>query len=484
MTDNELDRVAIFKKSVDKMLATSEDSYKFNPYSSRVGRYNVVRDYTTEEIAEVINSGDVAGMREMSRSYFYGSGFYRRIIFYYGYLLKYSYLVTPHFKKKVNASSKTNYYQALDLCEIINIPNFCEHAAITTLVDGSYFGAVVKQGSQISIMDLPNMYCRTRFKGFSGLDIVEFDLRYFTTIADEVLRDQALNVYPAGVKKAYLQYKKGKINQWHVLPEGTGLYFKMHEPRPFFVNTISAIDNFETYRALEIKKEEMEIKRILVQHLGTKKDGEFIVEPEEAEELHRGAVNMLRKNENLDVLTTYAEVKMESLADSRQTINSNLETFQNMIYAESGASANIFAATGNISLDQSLKNDLSLIMNLAKQFATALTFILNEYVATNAVTYSLNILPISYYNSDEYIEQTFKLATAGYSFLLPGIACGLTQKELLDVKVLENELLELKDMFIPLATSYTDSANEGGNPGKPNAKKTDKTIKNIEGGSK
>ncbi len=76
---------------------------------------------------------------------------------------------------------------------------------------------------------------------------------------------------------------------------------------------------------------------------------------------------MLRDNESLDVLTTYAEVSVESLSDARQTINSNLETFQKLIYSEFGSSPNIFAADGNISLEQSIKNDMSLMMVLAEK---------------------------------------------------------------------------------------------------------------------
>ena len=54
-------------------------------------------------------------------------------------------------------------------------------------------------------------YCRTRFKGFSGLDIVEINLSYFTTITDSIAREKALNLYPKGVKKAYQKYTSGSI---------------------------------------------------------------------------------------------------------------------------------------------------------------------------------------------------------------------------------------------------------------------------------
>ena len=484
-------RISLFKAAVDKMIATSEESYKTDRRWG--GKLNTgrIRTYTQDEVQEIIESGDINSMKELSRSYFYSSGFYRRIIFYYGYLLTYSYLVIPHFKKKVNANSKTNYYQALSLCEDIDIKGFCAHVAVNVLVDGCYYGCFVEQKGQVSTMDLPFDYCRTRFKGFSGLDIVEFNLQYFSTITDSILRDMALNAYPKPIKKAYASYISGKGPQWAIIPEGIGLYFRIDDARPLFINTISAIDNFEAYRDLEIKKEENELKKILVQHLGVKNDGEFIIEPEEAEELHRGACNMLRNNESLDVLTTYAEVNVESLSDARQTINSNLETFQKLIYSESGSSPNIFAAEGNISLEQSIKNDMSLMMNLADQFSKAFKFLLNDNISNANVDYDFTILPISYYNNQEYIDETYKLATAGYSFLLPIIACGITQKQIVDIKVLENDVIDLETLFKPLNLSYTQTKTgntgedgaSGGAPTKSNTSKSDKTITNTNGGT-
>ena len=186
-------RISLFKAAVDKMIATSEESYKTDRRWGGKTNTGRIRTYTQEEVQEIIESGNVNSMRELSRSYFYASGFYRRIIFYYGYLLTYSYLVIPHFKKKVNANSKTNYYQALSLCEDMDIKGFCAHIAIDVLVDGSYYGCFVGQECQISTMDLPFDYCRTRFKGFSGLDIVEFNLQYFSTITDPILREMALS---------------------------------------------------------------------------------------------------------------------------------------------------------------------------------------------------------------------------------------------------------------------------------------------------
>ena len=53
---------------------------------------------------------------------------------------------------------------------------------IRALVDGAYYGAIVSvDKNKLVIVDLPADYCRSRFKDLNGNDIVEFDLRYFTS---------------------------------------------------------------------------------------------------------------------------------------------------------------------------------------------------------------------------------------------------------------------------------------------------------------
>lgn len=475
-------RLALFQASIEKMIATGEDSYR-DRYGRRNRDFLRTRQYTKADIEEIILNGDIDSRRELSLSYYHLSGQYRRFILHYAYLPNYSYVIVPHYKKKISTQMKTNYYNVLDYLENLNIKTLCQHFATKVLVDGCYYGLLVRKDNQTSVMDLPFSYCRTRFKGFSGLDIVEINLQYFSSLTED-MRESALKVYPKEVSKQYRLFRAGKAAQWYRFDEGLGVYFCMDSEVPLFLNTIAAIEDLQEYRNLELTKQLQETKKILVQELGANKDGQFIIEPDEAVELHSGAVNMLSKNLDMDVLTTYAEVKVESLSDGRQTVTSSLNTFSDFVYGESGISMNNFNTTGNLSLVHSLRNDLSIMMSLADKFSRYFTYIVNEFVAINNVKYSFSILPVAFFNEKEYVGDAYKLATAGYSFLLPAIASGLTQRQAVDIKTLENTLLDLPSMFIPLQLSSTQSgaANEGGAPQKEDGEKADKTIRNLDGG--
>ena len=63
---------------------------------------------------------------------------------------------------------------------------------------------------------------------------------------------------------------------------------------------------------------------------------------------------------------------------------------------------------------------------------------------------------------------------------------GLSQKDIVSIKQVENELLDLTNVFVPLKTSYTETGEGGDTGGRPQTdddKKSDKTIKNIESGA-
>ena len=191
---------------------------------------------------------------------------------------------------------------------------------------------------------------------------------------------------------------------------------------------------------------------------------------------------MLRGNKNVSVLTTYADVEAIQSKTASDTVSNNLEKMVNNIYYESGTSGQLFASNSNLALETSIKNDMAMMMILANKFSTFITNIVNQLYSNSNITFKYTILPITYYNDDKYMESTFKLANTGYSFLLPALAMGLSQKDLGNIKDLENDVLKLSDKLKPLSSSYTQSSsdNKAGAPEKTPEEKAPKTIQNEE----
>jgi hypothetical protein len=166
------------------------------------------------------------------------------------------------------------------------------------------------------------------------------------------------------------------------------------------------------------------------------------------------------------------------------------------IYAQAGVSSEVFTSSGSSSLDAALRNDMAFMMVLANKFAAYITNLLNHKFSNGNITFKYSIFPITYHNYEKFVDASFKLVGSGYSFLLPAMALGLSQKDLVNIKDLENKVLLLGEKLIPLSTSYTQSGDgtsnddgsgkegkpvdtdpdQGGRPSKEEGEKADKTL--------
>jgi len=471
-----------FQKATNQMIATNDNAYK--------GRYDrmvrsKLRDYTPEEIERIINSGALSEQQKLSRNYFHKDGFYSQIIMHYATLLKYTGLLIPNpsFGKSLSTPHiQKKYYSALDYVEKLNLKSALENWAIRALTDGCYYGVITQMNKDcFAYMDLPCGYCVSNYKDEFGNDLIEFDVSYFNSLHVPEDKERALKAYPSCITSYYRQWLKGKkITKWMMIPSDIGICFPMFDGRPIFLNVIPATIEYDNAVETEQERNREEIRKVIVQQIPHVADGRLLFEPDEAAEIHKGTVQMMKGNKNLSVLTTYADVNDISSKTAAETQNSTLDRMLNNVYAHAGVSGQIFASTGSSTLDSSLKNDLALMMHLANRFSVFVTNAVNKYYSNSNVTFKYQILPISYYNEKEYIENAFKLASSGYSFLLPALAMDLSQKDLGNIKDLENDVLGLGEKLRPLASAYTQSGadEEGGRPSKEQEEKADKTIQN------
>ena len=472
--------LATFVKAIEGMVAKNESSYNLTRWGKN--RYERVKDYSLEEINRIIDSGSVEAQIILSRNYFRRGGFYQRLLLHYATLLKYTSLLIPNpsFGKNLSESYITKKYNsAVTFIDNANLPKLFTHIAIKALRDGCYYGVI--QGvtdKSISILDLPVFYCRSRFKDKEGNDIIEFNVTYFDTITDKEYKKKALAAYPRDVANYYRRYKTRKVNNpWCYISPSVGICMSLVDDRPMFLNIIAAEEEYDDAKSINRERDLEEIRKILVQHVPHLQDGGLLFEPEEAVEMHKGAVDMLKKNENLSVLTSYADVDAIVSKTSNDNALNSVDKALSNIYAEAGSSSQLFGTDSNLSLSTSITNDMALMMILAQKLETFITSIINEKYGNSNVTFTYKILPISYYNQKEYAETSLKLANSGYSFLLPALAMDISQRELNNVKDLENDVLKLKEKLLPLSTSYTETGNVG-RPEKDAQDKSEKTIAN------
>ena len=479
------DFISSYSKAQTKMIATSESTYG-TLGTSRARYLERIREYTPEKIERIITSGSLAEQQALSRNFFYKDGYYKQIIIHYATLLKYAGLLIPNpsLGKKLSTSHiSKRYYNALDYVEKMNLPVFLTDCATRALIDGCYYGVIVQLDKQnFSVLDLPSGYCQTRYKDLNGDDLIEFDVSYFNSIVDLTAKEQALASYPKFIRDAYKKWQKQKSsNSWVIIPSDIGICFPFFDGRPLFLSVIPASLEYDDAIQTEQDRDAEEIRKILVQKIPHLQDGRLLFEPDEAAEMHAGAVGMLKGNKNISVLTTYADVDAVVSKTTGESTSKTLEQIEKNIYAQAGVSGQIFSSTGSSTLDASIKNDIALMMYLANKFSRFITNSINRIYGNTNITFKYQILPVSIHNMDKFVDQSFKLSGSGYSYLLPVVALGLSQRDIVNLKELENDVLKLGEKLIPLSSSYTQSSdNSTGRPKLDDSEKAEKTIKNEE----
>lgn len=481
-----------FTRAKEKMVSTNQTADSVSTlggYYSWSVRYR--KTYTPEEIRDIVEEGSIQAKRILSNYFFETNGYYRQIILSYVNLLKYSGILIPNptnGKKLSNSNISKRYYGAINYEEMMKLPSFYANCIKDILVNGVYYGLIIsKDKSSFVCVDLPYEYCRTRYQDPFGNDLVEFNVQYFDTITCPEDRELTLKLYPKVVVKAYRDKKR--VNPWVVLPMGTGVCFLLFDGTPIFLPMLLDILDYEDAMDDQKARDKEEISKIIVQKVPHLTDGQFLLEPDEVAELHAGAVGMLKGNPHLSVLSTYADVD----AIVSKTTNDNkaaiLERYEKNIYVQGAVSPQLFASTSSSTLDASQRVMLGFMMLIARKIDNFVSYFIDNFFGNGNVTFKYETLPVAYFNEDKFITNSYKLASSGYSFLLPALAMGISQRDLSSIKDLENNILQLSDIMIPLQSSYVQgngsgsNSSEKGEVGRPaleEEEKSEKTIANEE----
>lgn len=464
-----------------------------------------------KEVLDAINNCDYETMREISNYFYRTSGIYSRLCRYMAYLYRYDWLLTPYVNSDSIKEEKIleGFHKALTYLDNFEVKKFLGEAALKVIKNGCYYGYLIPQKDRMVIQELPPKYCRSRLNS-GNRPAVEFNMRFFDDMyRDTEQRMRVLNLFPQDFKKGYIKYKEGKLppcfigdtRGWYLLdPESTVKFNMNDEDYPAFISVIPAIIDLDDAQALDRKKMQQQLLKIIIQKLPMDKNGDLIFDMDEVRELHNNAVGMIGKAIGIDVLTTFAEVDVADMADNKTVATKDeLGKVERAVFNEAGVSQMQFNTDGNIALEKSILNDEAAMYNLITQFEGFLNDLLKPFNKNpKKLSYKVQILTTTIYNYKEMAKLYKEQTAMGYSKMLPQIALGQSQSSILANAYFENDVLDLVNVFIPPLQSSTMNADainktdgtqkkdpsqeekKAGRKEKPDDEKSEKTIKNKE----
>lgn len=443
-------------------------------------------------ILQAISERNLPLIREISNYFYNTNGIYSKVCDYFAYLYRYDWYITPEIKDESEKSFEKaliDFNNILGYLDNSHVKKVCGDIASEVVKNGAYYGYISPSRDGLVLQQLPINYCRTRFN-IGDMPVIEFDMRFF----DENFRDvnyrmKILRMFPKEFQKGYVLYKQGKLEPdteyyplgrrdthlvntntqlnwrpgyWYILEPGSAVKFCFNNgDQPLFINAIPAILDLDAAQDLDRRKQMQQLLKIVIQKLPLDKNGDLIFDVDEARDIHNNAVEMLQHAIGVDVLTTFADVQVEDMADSNTTTTSDdLERVERTVYNSLGVSKNLFNTDSNLSLEKSILQDESTMRVLLLQFNSFFDKI-TQQLGSNKKKYNYRfyMLETTQYNYQNLAKMYKDQVQMGYSKMLPQIAMGHSQSSIIHTAFFENKVLKLSEIMIPPLMSSTLNAD-------------------------
>lgn len=422
-------------------------------------------------------------------TYIYGaSSHFRRLIQYFTCLNDLSYVVAPYRVDPKSANVKTmnrNYRKVLNTLSSMNIKTQFPKILTVCLREDTYYGTMWVTNDSITIQQLPSDYCSiSTIEG--NVPNVTFDFSYFDS------RQSLLEYYPAEFKTKYSIYQKNRTIRWIELDSPTSFAIKCNADIldysvPPFAGILREIYEIEDYKQLKLTKSALENYAMVFMTLGIDKDGNWQMDLDKAKEFWRNLDSVLP--DEIGSVLTPMPINKISFEKSHTSNTNTVAEAEEELFSAAGVSSLLFnndKASAN-ALSLSIKADQAITYGIVKSIED----MVNRFIQSQAYgkNFKINFLDVSAFNRKEMGDMYLKAAQYG----LPTVSMyaasqGLGQAELDSMNFLENDLLEIKKLFIPLQSSSTQSSksesggatDEGGAPPKDANDLTESGIQNRE----
>lgn len=426
-------------------------------------------------------------------TYIYGaSSHFRRLIQYFVGLTDWAYIVSPYKIDPKTTSANTisrNYRKSLNFLSSMNIKTqFPKILTVALREDVNYITTWV-QGEGVTFQQLPSNFCAiSTVEG--NVPNVTFDFSYFDS------RQALLEFYPKEFKKKYNQYQKNRTTKWIELDSPTSFAIKANPDIldyaiPPFAGILREIYEIEDYRELRLTKTALENYAMVVMQLGMDDDGNWSMDLQKAENFWRN-LDAVLPEEIGSVLTPMPVTKI-SFEKANTAATNTVADAEEELFTAAGVSSLLFnneKASAN-ALALSIKADQAITYGIVKSIEDAVNRLLQAQPFGK--NFKVTFLDVSPFNRKEVGDQYLKAASYGMPTVsLYCASQGLGQAELDSMNLLENDVLEIKKLFVPLSSSNTQSGNsstdlngkgatdEGGAPKKGIGDISDSGEKNQE----
>lgn len=402
---------------------------------------------------------------DMSSNLYVASPHYRRVINYFAKLSTLDYIVEPYgiSTDKINEKPFISGFQkTIDYLEMMNLKHEMKKVLQVAWVRDAFYGYEHEGKNSYFIQQLPNEYCAISSIE-DGVFNFSFNLAFFDRNAAQ------LEMFPKDFKKLYNKFLNGSIGAWAELDPTKTICIKINEELdydiPPFVGIFPSIFDIEDYKALKKTKETLDNYKFIVQKIpireNSERNNDFLLDLTMVTNFHNKSNDTIP--ETIGLLTVPFEIETIDFKANVSERNAVWEA-EHEFYSSVGTSSLLFNGdnASQANLQKSIKVDEQEAFGVVRQIERWVNRKI-KYMIKGAYKFRCKFLDISIFSRDEYVDQLLKNAQFGIPVkMMLCSALGLVPSQATAMAYLENTVLGLVDLFVPLQSAHTQSGKETG----------------------
>lgn len=449
---------ASFARSLMKQIiynSRNTSGFKRNTYSLQ----------TKEDILDWLKSPSTneQSLRNASNLLYLQSSHYRRLITYYAGLYTGAYVILPSgFNPSTldgkDESFKKNYYKAAKLLEALYIKQLMFNTFLVALREGAYYGALWSDNTSTFIQRIDADYCKIT-SVCDGVFLYSVDM--------SKLRGK-LEYYPDAFSQMYQNYMVTG-EKWQEVPVDISFCIKgdssiLDSSIPIFAATMPELYTIANTQELQETADEIKNYKMVSGEVPTDDRGRPLMDEPTVRSYYQHISNGLGDNIGL-ALTPFKLSAITFNEDGGVADVDNISKAVKNFWSSAGTSGLLHGGENDTAgvTKLAIKNDETFMLDFVEQFNR----LINRYLKvqlTGTCKFKTQILPVTVFNKEEYIEYYKTSASLGIGKSYYAATLGISQLDMAGLEYLEERVMPF-DKLQPLKSSYnTSSTEEAGRP--------------------
>lgn len=390
---------------------------------------------------------------------------YRNLIQYYANIPCWLYVISPvnyNPDKAKKDNFKKQYLKVCNILESMGVAKTMREIVVTGLREGAYFGCIWGgNGDQFILQKLDPDNCVIVSVSDGGVFQFKYDM-------SKIQESDLATYYPPEFSEMYNEYKKTG-DKYQLVPPEIAICFKadpsiVEYSIPVFAGTLPTLFQLENTKSLSETSEELNNYKLLAGTIPVDDEGIPMIEYGTAMDYYRHIASNI--GDRIGLAISPFELKEYSFEQNSTA---------SQIDAVARASENYFAEAGTMAaLHGANKSNTTGVTKLAvkvdESFAFGMMYqcerIINRFLKllTGTAKFKIHFLDISCFNREDKIEEYRSAMNYGIGKLEFLAALDIRQHDILGEDYIADEILDIDNLFTPMKTASTRSAEEAGRP--------------------